>query len=96
VQENFFEAGGNSLLLIRLRAKLGRSLGRKISTVALFDHPTIRQQAQFLAAEPGAGPDPARRPGPAQESPEPGTGRPARSRQALRQRSVRRTGEPKR
>lgn len=99
VEDNFFEAGGNSLLLIRLRARLGRLLGRKIPTVALFDHPTIRQQAQFLAAEAGTGPDLAQRPGVAQgpqgpqKPPGPDTERPARRRQALREQSLRRAGE---
>jgi aryl carrier-like protein len=49
--ENFFEAGGNSLLLIRLRARLNKVLDRKIATVSLFRHPTISEQVRFLAAQ---------------------------------------------
>jgi amino acid adenylation domain-containing protein len=48
--ENFFEAGGNSMLLTRLRVRLNKVLDQKIATVSLFRNPTIGQQARFLAA----------------------------------------------
>ncbi|MCG7204960.1 amino acid adenylation domain-containing protein [Streptomyces arenae] len=76
VHENFFEAGGDSLLLLRLRARLSQLLGRKVPTVALFSHPTIRDLADHLDAEP-LRPDR----GPGADTP--------RDRQALRERARR-------
>ncbi len=50
IDENFFDAGGNSLLLmhvlIRLRAELSESLTR----VDLFTYPTVRELASYLSA----------------------------------------------
>ncbi|MFH9954986.1 condensation domain-containing protein [Streptomyces roseolus] len=48
--ENFFDAGGNSLLLIRLRERLEAGLGRPVGVVDLFRHSTVRAMAAFLAA----------------------------------------------
>ncbi|MFF0223663.1 condensation domain-containing protein [Streptomyces sp. NPDC004629] len=47
--ENFFDAGGNSLLLIRLQERLHTALGRRVDVVDLFRHSTVRAMAAFLA-----------------------------------------------
>ncbi|MFJ3584798.1 condensation domain-containing protein [Streptomyces sp. NPDC090127] len=48
--ENFFDVGGNSLLLIRLRDRLHADLGRDVDVVDLFRHSTVRAMAAFLGA----------------------------------------------
>jgi amino acid adenylation domain-containing protein len=52
VEDNFFEAGGSSLLIGKLQARLRRSLGRDVPFVDLFRHPTIESLARSLAAAP--------------------------------------------
>ncbi|MFD5326745.1 amino acid adenylation domain-containing protein [Streptomyces sp. NPDC127092] len=47
--DNFFEAGGHSLLLLRVQARLTERLGRQIPVVDLFAHPTVRSLARHLA-----------------------------------------------
>jgi aryl carrier-like protein len=46
--ENFFEAGLNSLLLLLLHADLARELDRPFPVTALFAHPNLRALADFL------------------------------------------------
>ena len=48
--ENFFEIGGQSLLIVRVQARLTESLGRPIPVVDLFRFPTVRGLAAHLAA----------------------------------------------
>jgi polyketide synthase PksN len=55
--DNFFDAGGNSLLIIRLREALRAEFGRDVHVTDLFRHPTIRAMARFLTGE--AAPDAA-------------------------------------
>lgn len=50
-QDNFFDLGGNSLLLMKLRARLAESIQREIPIVELFTHPTVRELAKFCAGE---------------------------------------------
>ncbi len=57
IDDNFFDLGGSSLLLLRLHAELLPVLGPNLRVVTLFRHPTIRSQAQF--AESGAPAQPA-------------------------------------
>ncbi|MFB7917446.1 condensation domain-containing protein [Streptomyces sp. NPDC056061] len=52
----FFDAGGNSLLLIRLRDRLRAALERDIEVVDLFRHSTVRSMASLFAGAAGAGP----------------------------------------
>ncbi|MFC5145878.1 acyl carrier protein [Streptomyces aureoversilis] len=61
VDENFFEAGGDSLLFIVLLERINRLTGREIEAAELFDHATVEAQAEFLAglAAPQAGEDAA-------------------------------------
>ncbi|HSU83067.1 MAG TPA: amino acid adenylation domain-containing protein, partial [Thermoanaerobaculia bacterium] len=67
VTDNFFDVGGHSLLLVRLHSRLQEELGREISLLELFNHPSIRSQADHLgggrapavpAARPARQPEP--------------------------------------
>jgi amino acid adenylation domain-containing protein len=53
VHENFFDAGGNSLLALRLAAAVRRLLGRDLAVAEVFRRPTIAELAGALRAEPG-------------------------------------------
>jgi acyl carrier protein len=46
--DNFFDRGGNSLLLIRLAARLQAELGSTFTAVDLFRFPTVRALAAHL------------------------------------------------
>ncbi|MEE1784662.1 non-ribosomal peptide synthetase [Streptomyces sp. SP17BM10] len=50
-RDSFFDVGGNSLLMIKLRAEIQRALGRKVNTIDLFHNPTIEQQVRHLRGE---------------------------------------------
>ncbi|MEM7354909.1 MAG: FkbM family methyltransferase, partial [Acidobacteriota bacterium] len=50
--ENFFEAGGTSLLLVQLHRELQQTTERELSLVDLFRHPTIESMATFLQTGP--------------------------------------------
>ncbi|WP_420829481.1 phosphopantetheine-binding protein [Nannocystis pusilla] len=52
LDERFFDLGGHSLLLARVRAELERATGRPIAIVELFRHPTIRSLAAHLDGAP--------------------------------------------
>jgi hypothetical protein len=47
--ENFFDLGGSSLLLVGIVASLEKRFDRKISTMDMFQHPTVRDMARFLS-----------------------------------------------
>jgi acyl carrier protein len=47
---NFFDLGGNSLLLARVHAELQDELAPTLSIVDLFRHPTVRDLAAHLDA----------------------------------------------
>ncbi|GES28789.1 acyl carrier protein [Streptomyces angustmyceticus] len=51
VDENFFEAGGDSLLFIVLLERVNRLAGREIEAAELFDHATVEAQTEFLAGD---------------------------------------------
>lgn len=53
--DNFFDVGGNSLLLIRLREALRAEFGRDVHVVDLFRHPTVHAMASFLNGEAAPG-----------------------------------------
>jgi FkbM family methyltransferase len=55
VQDNFFEVGGNSLLLVQVHARLREALGREVAMVQLFRHPTVQGLAGFLEGLEGEG-----------------------------------------
>jgi acyl-CoA synthetase (AMP-forming)/AMP-acid ligase II/acyl carrier protein len=48
IQDNFFEIGGHSLLLVRMLNKLQQSFKREFSIVEMFRHPTIATLANFV------------------------------------------------
>jgi hypothetical protein len=64
-QEHFFDAGGTSLLLVRLQARIRHELGCMVTVGALFEATTLRTQVALLERlAPSAGPaamQPARR-----------------------------------
>jgi amino acid adenylation domain-containing protein/FkbM family methyltransferase len=49
--ENFFELGGHSLLMVQVHGKLREALGREISMVEMFQHPTVSALARHLTRE---------------------------------------------
>ena len=57
-EANFFDLGANSLLLVRASNDLRTRVGRELSLVDLFQHPTVRKLAAHLAggASPAASP----------------------------------------
>ncbi len=48
ISDNFFEIGGDSLLMAQLSSKLSQVLGRQLSIVELFQYPTIQSLSQHL------------------------------------------------
>ncbi|RSM43805.1 non-ribosomal peptide synthetase [Amycolatopsis balhimycina DSM 5908] len=55
VDDNFFDLGGNSMLLVKVHEGLQAVLGVRVAAVELFRYPTVAQLARFLAdGEPGA------------------------------------------
>jgi amino acid adenylation domain-containing protein len=57
-RHNFFDMGGHSLLLVRAQTLYKRRLGRDISLVELYDHPTVAALAAHLSRDPGDSGDP--------------------------------------
>lgn len=60
---SFFEAGGNSLLLLLLWERLYDLTELDLKAADLFQHATVTAQVKLLASEAGAATEPA--PGPA-------------------------------
>ena len=54
VDENFFELGGQSLLLMQAHRRLAERLQRDLPIVLLLQYPTIRPRAQALDGAPAA------------------------------------------
>jgi amino acid adenylation domain-containing protein len=48
VHTNFFDLGGNSLLLVRLHELLNRAFGRDDAVIELFRYPTIAEYSAFI------------------------------------------------
>jgi len=48
IHDNFFESGGNSLLLMQAHGRLREALGRDFSLVELMRHPTVSTLARYL------------------------------------------------
>ncbi len=51
ISDNFFEIGGDSLLMAQLSSKLSKVLGRQIAIVELFQYPTIQSLSQHLGSQ---------------------------------------------
>lgn len=49
--DNFFDLGGNSLLLSEMQRKLAETLKREVPLVELFTHPTVESLARYLDGE---------------------------------------------
>ncbi len=54
VDDNFFDLGGHSLLLVAVQARLTNALGLDVSILDMFQYPTIRTLAAHLAQAPAA------------------------------------------
>ena len=48
LDDNFFDLGGHSLLVMRMRSELQKVLEREVTVIDLFAYPTIRTLAEFL------------------------------------------------
>lgn len=57
--DNFFDLGGHSLLMVRVQSRLAEALGRDVPVVDLFRYPTVRSLARHLADGDGGHPRPA-------------------------------------
>ncbi|MBN8231300.1 amino acid adenylation domain-containing protein [Corallococcus macrosporus] len=64
--DNFFDLGGNSLLLQAVHAKLEARVGRKVPLLTLFQYPTVRALAGHLS--PPGDPPPGAKPTPTQDA----------------------------
>jgi acyl carrier protein len=51
MQDNFFDLGGHSLLLVRAQSRLQEALGREITVLDLFQNPTVGALARFLSQD---------------------------------------------
>lgn len=49
--DNFFDLGGHSLLLMKVNLKLKHHCGKDIPLVEMFKHPTISTLAEFLSGQ---------------------------------------------
>ena len=49
IDDNFFDLGGHSLLLVQVQAKLRSGLGQDVPIVEMFQYPTIRTMAAHLS-----------------------------------------------
>jgi malonyl CoA-acyl carrier protein transacylase len=56
VHDSFFDLGGNSLMAIRVIARLKSDLGADVSEVSIFEGPTVASLAKLLAPGPEAEP----------------------------------------
>ena len=48
IDDNFFDLGGHSLMLVRLKERIRAETGTEIAVLELFQNPTIRRQAAFI------------------------------------------------
>ncbi|GAB4213489.1 MAG: hypothetical protein OHK0022_50680 [Roseiflexaceae bacterium] len=52
IDDNFFDLGGHSLLMLQVNSRLREALDQPIPMVALFEHPTVRLLAEHLSGPP--------------------------------------------
>lgn len=55
IDDNFFDIGGHSLLMVQVHEQLQRMLQRTFPLIALLQHPTIRSIAGYLENSDGPG-----------------------------------------
>ncbi|MFI7136120.1 phosphopantetheine-binding protein [Nonomuraea sp. NPDC050153] len=48
ISDNFFDLGGHSRLLPRMRDRLREALGADLRLIAFFEHPTVRTLARHI------------------------------------------------
>ena len=53
LDDNFFDVGGHSLQIVRLRSEMRKAFNRELSVLDLFSHPTVRSLATFLNSSNG-------------------------------------------
>ena len=53
IDQNPFDVGADSLLLLRVVARVAKRLGRPIAVADFFRHPTVRELAAVLERQPG-------------------------------------------
>ncbi|MFK8909869.1 SDR family oxidoreductase, partial [Streptomyces sp. YS-3] len=92
VEENFFDLGGHSLLLVRAQGAVNEEFGCELSVVDLFSHPSVRALARHLVDIGVGGAAPAAERSSAAEAPSGGLDR-VRQR-AERQRAARASRRP--
>jgi len=51
IQDNFFDLGGHSLLLMQVHSRLAAAFGRKFPLLDLFKHTTVASQARYVMPE---------------------------------------------
>ncbi|MFC0599819.1 amino acid adenylation domain-containing protein [Streptomyces palmae] len=54
-EDNFFEAGGNSLLLMRVMARINADVGGSLTRVEMFMYPTVRALTRHVRSRRGGG-----------------------------------------
>jgi len=54
INDNFFDLGGHSLLMIKVNYQIKESLKKEISIIEMFQHPTIKTLAKYLAQDSSA------------------------------------------
>ncbi|MCY1037056.1 amino acid adenylation domain-containing protein [Corallococcus sp. BB11-1] len=52
LHSSFFDLGGHSLLMVQVHEKLSVLMGRRLSMVELFQHPTVASLAKYLGQAP--------------------------------------------
>ena len=57
VDDNFFDSGGHSLQVVQVQNRLREAVGVDVPVLKLFQYPTIRTLAAFLAEQSGGGAD---------------------------------------
>ena len=55
-EDNFFDLGGHSLLMLQVNSRLKELLGREVGMMELFQHPTVSAQAKYLSKTEAAPP----------------------------------------
>ena len=53
IHDNFFDLGANSVHVVRVHNALHAALGREISLVELFNHPSVHRLARYLGESAG-------------------------------------------